>query len=240
MAMIQLIDEKPEISKLKTEFIIRNEPNQVRTMVMEGNIDFAVLPTTTAALLYNKGENYILAAIPIWGTLYLFGKDTSIHSWNDLRGKRISLMAKGMTPDVLFRFLAAKNGIDPDKDISIDYSFPTHIELANAIISGNSDLGVISEPLVTMVMQKNPEIKPLIDLNAEWVKVFGESVPFAQTALLVKKELADKSPELVDEYLLKLQQSVTWVNSNPEQAARLIVKYDILPDSVLALRYSPL
>ncbi len=236
MAMIQMIENKPALgADFKTTFEIKNEPNQVKTMIMQGTPDFAVVPTTMAALLYNKGQEYILVAIPVWGTLYLFGSDSTIHSWDDLKGKRVSLMAKGNTPDVLFRFLAKANGIDPEKDILLDYSFPGHIELANAIASEISPLGVISEPMVSLVQQKNHHIHALLDLNIEWEKQFGDSIPFAQTALLVKKKFLKLHPDLVELYLSKLQESVNWVNTYPDSAAGLIKKYDILPDSSLAM-----
>jgi len=240
MAMIKMIEEKPVLNaRYNTVFEIKNEPNQVKALILKGTPDFAVVPTTMAALLYNMGQDYILAAIPVWGSLYLFGNDTTIRSWNDLKDKRISLMSKGNTPDVLFRYLASANGLDPEKDLQLDYSFPGHIELANAISSGISDLGVISEPMVSLVQQKNPMVKPLMDLNREWEKKFGDTIPFAQTALLVKKEFLAQHPEEVAEYLRKTEESVNWVNHFPNEAASMIKKYDILPDSVLALNSIP-
>jgi NitT/TauT family transport system substrate-binding protein len=240
MAMIRMIEDKPVLgNQFNTVFEIKNEPNQVKAMIMEGIPDFAVLPTTMAALLYNKGQDYLLAAIPVWGTLYLFGSDTSIHSWDGLKGKRVSVMAKGNTPDVLFRYLAKANGIDPEKDLQLDYSFPGHIELANAIASEISALGVISEPMVSLVQKKNPKVRPLLDLNLEWEKLFGDSIPLAQTALVVKKDFLATHPELVEEYLSKLEESINWVNNNPCEASALIKKHDILPDSSLAFLSIP-
>ncbi len=241
MAMILMIDEKPVLSgQFKTVFEIKNEPNQVKTMILKGIPDFAVVPTTMAALLYNKGQDYILVAIPVWGTLYLFGSDTSIQSWDQLKGKHVSLMAKGNTPDVIFRYLAKANGIDPDTDMEFDYSFPGHIELANAIAAEVSSLGVISEPMVSLVHRKNPKVKALLNLNEEWDKYFYGSIPLAQTSLLVKKEFVENHPELVEEYLAQLQKSIQWVNENPNQAAGLISKYGILPDSGIAVVSIPL
>ena len=240
MAMIKMIEDLPVLGDgFKTVFEIKNEPNQVKAMIMKGSPDFAVVPTTMAALLYNKGYDYLLAAIPVWGTLYIFGSDTSVHSWEGLKGKRVSLMGKGNTPDVLFRYLAVANGIDPEKDLLLDYSFPGHIELANAIASGISELGVISEPMVSLAQQKNPKVKPLIDLNLEWEKRFGDSIPLAQTSLLVKKEFLTNHPQLVEEYLEKISESIEWVNTNPDSAASLIKKFDILPDSALAVLSIP-
>ncbi len=61
-------------------------------------------------------------------------------------------MAWGMISDVLFQYLLKKNGIDPQKDITLDYSFPTHIDLANAAAAGRAELGVI-EPFKSLVIQ---------------------------------------------------------------------------------------
>lgn len=240
MAMIKMIEENDTLEgNITNEFIIKNEPNQVRIQILNEEVDFAVVPSTMGALLYNKTGKYILAAVPVWGTLYLFGSDTSIHNWEDLKGKTVSLMAKGMTPDIMFRYLAEQNQLDPEKDIDLDYSFPTHIELSNAIAAGLSDLGVISEPMVSIVAGKNKNVEPLINFNEEWIKLFGEDVPFAQTALLVHKEIAENYPDAVNDYLNKLENSIQWVNDQPEKAAQLLVKYKIMPDSITALHSIP-
>lgn len=240
MAMIKMIDEKPVLEGRKTTFLLKNEPNQVRDLMFRRAVDFAVVPTTMAAMLYNKDLPYLLTAIPVWGTLYLFGNDSTIKEWKDLKGKKVCLMGKGMTPDVMFRYLASRNGIDPDKDIIADYSFPTHIELANAIAAGVANLGVISEPLVSLVMEKNPNVRSIIDFNEEWVKIFGNTVPFAQTALLVHKELTEQNPVLVAEYLQELEKSICFVNNSIEEASALIEKYNILPERNLAKPSIPL
>lgn len=229
MGMVKMIDSLREAKNSEIEITIYNEPIQVRKLMLEGAVDFAILPTTMGAILYNKGVNYQLAAIPVWGTLYLFGQDTTIKSWSDLKGKRIYLMAKGMTPDVLFKQLLIQHEINPEQDIQADYSFPTHIDLANAVASGQAKLGVISEPLVSLVEQKNKNVKPIFDLNNEWQNVFPDT-PIAQTALLVNSNLAKTQKQKIEELMHQYQQSTLWVNQNPEKAAELIVKYNILPN----------
>lgn len=233
MGMVKMIDSLNQTTGVNIEITIYNEPIQVRKLMLEGAVDFAILPTTMGAILYNKGLDYQLAAVPVWGTLYLFGQDSTIKSWNDLKGKRIYLMAKGMTPDVLFKQLLIQNGINPDKDIKTDYSFPTHIDLANAVASGQAKLGVISEPMVSLVEQKNKKVKPIFDLNHEWQKVFPET-PIAQTALLVKRDFASKNKDIMKNILYHYKKSTDWVNKNPEKAAELIVNYKILPNAKVA------
>jgi|GEM_PF-3982680 len=63
---------------------------------------------TLAFLLYgcrNSTQNsdsistYTIA-IPVWGTLYLFGSDTTINRWEVLRGKKVNVMAKGIQSQI--------------------------------------------------------------------------------------------------------------------------------------------
>jgi len=238
MGMIKMIDSLNQCKDADIKITIYNEPIQVRKLMLSKEATFAILPTTMGSILYNKEVSYQLAAIPVWGTLYLFGTDTTITQWSDLKGKRIYLMAKGMTPDVLFRHLLIQNGINPEQDVIIDYSFPTHIDLANAVAAGQASLGVISEPMVSMVVQKNKTVRSLLDLNYEWNKIHPD-IPIAQTALLVKSGFAKENPEKIKGIMKACKVSSDWVNKNPEQAAQLIAKYKILPDSLTALMSIP-
>jgi len=236
MGMIRLIDSISRADDPGIKIEILNEPLQVRKMMLDGSADFAILPTTMAAILYNKGLDYRLIAIPVWGTLYLFGSDTSITRWEDLRNTRIYAMARGMTPDVLFRYLLQKNGISPDTDITLDYSFPTHIDLANAVAAGQADLAVISEPLVSLVMNRNKNVRPIFDLNREWDRQQG--IPMAQTAFSGSAEVL-KHPQRVEPLISAYERSSRWVNQNPDSAAALIVKHRILPGVEVARQSIP-
>ena len=236
ISMITMIDSLKTIDKQEMKFKIKNEPVQVRPLLFREKADFAVVPTNMASILYNKGVNYKVAAIPVWGTLYLFGAE-KVNDWQALKGKTIHLMAKGMTPDIMFRYLLTQHGIDPIKDVNLDYSYPTHIELANAVASGKAKMGVISEPLVSMVMNKNKNVNPIFSLNEEWKKKTNKEIP--QTALLVNKELASENPELVNSFLSEYKKSVQWVNTNPESAAKLIVKHEILNNEEIAAQSIP-
>ena len=237
MGMIRLIDSLSRGNKHNVKVKILNEPLQVRKMMIDGSADFAILPTTMAAIVYNKGLDYQLIAIPVWGTLYVVGSDPTINRWEDLRGKRVNVMARGMTPDVLFRYLLQKNGINPDRDITLDYSFPTHIDLANAVAAGQADLGVISEPLASLAMQNNKVLRRIFSLNDEWSKYQG--IPLAETAFMAKKRVIKNNRQMVEKLISGYETSTKWVNQNPDSAALLIVKYNILPNAEVALNAIP-
>ena len=240
MGMIQMIDSLHRTSDTTLKINIYNEPMQVRKEMINGTVDFAILPTTMAAVLYNKGLDYCVVAIPVWGTLYLVGNDSDdkINDWKDLKGKTVHVMAKGMTPDLLFRYLLKENGLQPDKDVLLDYSFPTHINLANAVTAGRAQYGVITEPYASIVEHHNSSIRSILDLSTEWKKVQG--APLAETALLCKKELIISHPEIVKRVIEQYANSTQWVNSNPKPATRLIAQYNILPDTTAILHSIPL
>ncbi|MCI2083152.1 MAG: ABC transporter substrate-binding protein [Bacteroidales bacterium] len=232
MGMIQYIDSVDNAPHSNVKVMILNEPMQVRKMMLDGTADFAVLPTTMAAVLYNKGLDYKMVSVPVWGTFYLFGNDSTVKGWDDLRGKRVNVMARGMTPDALFRYLLERNGLDPERDLTLDYSFPTHIDLANAVAAERVSLGVVSEPYVSLAMRKNNHIHIILDLNAEWNKVQG--IPIAETAFIGKDSVLKSDAGFVKKLEAAYAYSTKWVNEHPDSAAVLMVKYGLLPDVATA------
>jgi NitT/TauT family transport system substrate-binding protein len=216
---------------------ILNEPLQVRKMMLDGTADFAILPTTMAAIMYNKGLNYKLIGVPVWGTLYLVGQAGGVTRWEELKNRRIYVMARGMTPDVLFRYLLLKNNLNPDRDVSVDYSFPTHIDLANAVAAGRAGLAVVSEPLASLVMQKNKAVKLIFNLEKEWCRF--ENFEIAETAFLGKESVIQSDRNIVEAIISAYAFSTGWVNQYPDSAAVLIVKHGILPDRDVAVRAIP-
>lgn len=237
MGMIRMIDSLNNGTGHSLEVKILNEPLQVRKMMLDGTADFAILPTTMAAIMYNKGLKYKLVGIPVWGTLYLAGSDSGVAGWEDLKNKRIYVMARGMTPDVMFRYLLRKNGIDPDKDVTLDYSFPTHIDLANAVAAGQAGLAIISEPLASLVIRRNKNIRMIFSLEKEWNKL--DNIAIAETAFLGKESVINNDPDIVKRIVSAYSFSSRWVNKYPDSAATLIVKYGILPDNEAAFNAIP-
>lgn len=235
MGMILMADSLQRASSATDISVdIYTEPMQVRKAMLEGSADFAALPMNIAAVLHNKGLEYSLAAVPVAGSLYLAGSDSSIHDWEDLRGRKVYIMARGMTPDILFRYLLSKNGLLPDEDVTLDYSFPTHTDIASAMAAGRVPLGVITEPYLSSVMMKNGDIRPILDLNGEWIKVSGGSI--AETAFMVKTSLLREQPKVVERVLNSYESSSEWVENHPDSAAVLLVRHGIISDIAAARR----
>ena len=94
ISFIQLIDKPLMIDGKRTEIIFKSDPQQIQALMMRNELDFAVLPTVMAANLYNKGVDFKIVAIPVWGTLYLLSNQPGIKSFADLEGKTIEEVCK--------------------------------------------------------------------------------------------------------------------------------------------------
>ena len=77
----------------------------------------------------------------------------------------------------------------------------------------------------------------IFDFNDEWSKKQGS--PIAFTAFMVRKDLAKSNSALVDEIANGYEKSSVWVNQNPDSAADLMVKYEVLSNREIALQAIP-
>ncbi|HLF33587.1 MAG TPA: PhnD/SsuA/transferrin family substrate-binding protein [Cyclobacteriaceae bacterium] len=235
VSIVQMMERgKLTAGEIPIEFIIRSEPGQIQSLMFHEEVDFAFLPSTTAAILYNSGFNYQAIVVPLWGSMYLVGSDPAITTVRDLRGKSVGQMGRGVVPDIVLRYILIQSGLEPDEDVRIDYNFPSHIELASAVKAGITSLGVLSEPQVSLIINQNPRLGVMLDLTREWCQVTGDSIPFAQTVMMVGNTFSRNNSRIVDQFLEDFRKNIEWINMNPAGAAALIVKHRIIPDSIAA------
>jgi len=231
--IIKLFEDTPDLGEnVSIEFQVLPTPQEMVARVAGGEIDFAVFPSNMAAKLYSEGPGYKLGAITGMGVLSLVSRDPSIVSWSDLKGKTVNSVGKGATPDYLFTYLMQENGLDPAKDVQVDFSITNGAQLAQLIIGGKKDSAVLPEPFVTLVTKKAPDVKPVLDFQEAWKELRGSENSYPITVVVVKPELAEKRPEVVRAFLDAYAQSINWVNSHPEEAAPLIEKYGIMPAAI--------
>ncbi len=227
ISLIKMIDEKPILGDgVTVAYAVEQSPDVLSSKILSGEMEIATIPTNMAASLYNKGVPYQMAATNNWGVMYVVSNGVPINNWSDLKGKTIGAVSKGAASDVVFKYLLSKNAVNPDQDLSINYS-PSPVELAQMLIAGKTKLAALPEPWVSVVQSKNPQIKMVLDLQKEWTRMQGADTPFAQTCLVVNKNFAAKHPAVVEAFLTEYAGSIAWVNKNPQPAAALIKKNDI-------------
>ncbi len=237
ISMMRLIDQPPVIDGRKVKIIVQPEPQQIQSMMVRNQLDFAMLPTVMAANLYNKGVDYRVLAIPVWGTLYVMTNDESIHDTSDLNNMSIHIFGQGTTADVLFRHFMQSKQLE---NIHVDYSFSTNQELALALLNRRVRTAIVSEPLVSMLISKDSSIRIISELTLETGQHHLQNDMFAQTAFLVNSTFAEKEPEIVEKLLSHVEASSMSTRLQREKTAYLLFEHNFMDDVNTALRSIPL
>lgn len=233
VGMLKLMETKPSFDGVPSTYEVVSTPDLMVSRLITGAADFGFLPLNLAANLYAKGIPIQLAATTGDGVLYIVSSRTDIHSLSDLKGKRIYDIARGSTPEFLLDYLLEHNGIDPHRDVTIDFTY-SHIELAAQLAAGRVDLAVLPEPFVTIALSKNKSLRVVIDLQKEWEKLQDASKPYPTTAFVVRRSLAASHPEVVKQVLAAERRSIEWADAHPEQAGALAERYLGMPAGVIA------
>ncbi|GAU78869.1 ABC transporter substrate-binding protein [Fusibacter sp. 3D3] len=225
LSMIKMVTENPVISENVTiEYEMIESTDVLTTTLINEEADIAIVPTNMAAVLYNKGIGYKMAGVSVWGILYVISSE-DIQSIEDLKGKSISTIGRNMTPDAMLRFVLTQNGINPDEDLTLEY-FSGASELATHYISGEGNLSIAPEPVLTSMLMKRQDSKVVLDLQEEWKKVTGMD-NYPQVSIIVSEKLANESPEVVKAFLETYSEGIDWVNANPTDAGKYYEALDI-------------
>ena len=205
---------------VKAEYIIVSSPIEAVAKMTSGEIDAAFLPVNLAAKLYNKGLKYRLAAVSGLGSLYMLSTDSAVKEWPDLEGRRIYLTGKGATPDYLLRYLLIKNGMDPEKDVQLDFSAGAP-QIVQLIAAGKADTAFIPQPFALQAAVKTPA-EIVLDPQQALMELSGASRAFPFTAFVLSERLVSSRPDAAESLSRALGDSIEWVLANPKDAAAVI------------------
>lgn len=214
-----------------------SDPQEIAPLLVKGEVDIAALPINLAANLYKKtGGGIQILALNTLGVLHIVSKDGSVKSLADLKGKTVYSTGQGSMPEYVLNYILEKNGIDPAKDIDIQYK-TAHNELATLAVEGKVDICVLPEPFATKVTAKNTEYKKTVDLTAEWDKVCDTKL--AQGCVVARTEYIRQNPEIIKEFLQFNEFSVNYLLSNPEASALFLTEKGFFDSADIALAAVP-
>jgi len=233
IAMLKMIhDQTLLLDRAEVTYESLNTTDLLVAELVGEKTDFAIAPTNLAAKLYNKGIPYKLVSVNTHGNLYMVTSNKELQTWDDLKGEEVYMIGQGLVPDLIFRYLAEANGVIPDEDFTIVYLAGAS-EVASTYLSGKATTILMPEPVLSVVKTKTDDIQILFDFQDEYEKVTGSKAGFPQAGLLVKNELIETEPEVVEAFIQGMQASCIWVNEEPETAASYITELDLgIPEPV--------
>ena len=220
-------------------YTLAGSADELTPAFIKGDLDIICVPANLAAVLYNKTEGQVATlAVNTLGVLYIVenGGET-VRSMADLKGRTLVAAGKGSTPEFGLRYLLEQSGLDPDKDVTVDWK-SEHAECVAALAAGTADLALLPQPFVTVAQGKLENLRVALDLTAEWDALDNGSAMITGVAV-ARRELAEKRPELVDAFLEGYAASVDWVNENTAQAAEMISAQGIIESPAVAEKALP-
>ena len=237
MGMVRLMDEasRGSVDGVDYEFTIAAAADEVAPSIIKGDADIAALPANMASVLYNKTEGGVkVLAVNTLGVLYIVENGDTITSVADLKGRTIYASGKGATPEYALNYILTGNGIDPEKDVQIEWK-SEHTECLSALLEDENGVAMLPQPFVTTAMTKNENIRIALSLTDEWAALQkdAESPSSLLTGVvIVRSEFAEAHPDQVEAFLNAYETSVAFTNEKVEDAAALIESFDIVPAAV--------
>ena len=224
------------------EFTMYGAADEIVPMLVKGELDAAAVPANLAATLYQKTSGAVeVACINTLGVLYVVELGNNIQSVEDLKGATILSTGKGTTPEYVLRYVLAQNGIDPDRDVTIEYlSEATEVAARLTMPSTDSQtlVAMLPQPFVTSVVaQSEGGVRVALDMNEEWQKVAGSKL--VTGVLVVRKDAVEADPEAFAGFLNGYEASVETANTDLAGTAALCEAYGIVAKAALAEKALP-
>lgn len=213
------------------DYRICGTADEIATGLIKGELDAACVPANLAGVLYNKTEGKIkIAAVNTLGVLYILSKGVDISSVADLKGQTIYTTGQGTTPEYTLRHILSENGIDPDKDVTIEYMSEA-TEVLQKASAMDSAVVMLPEPFVEVAKTKDSAFETVIDLTKEWEKIHDDS-SIVTGVLVVSEDYASSNENALKTFLEEYKASSENATANIEETASLLEKYDIIKTAI--------
>ncbi len=233
MGMVKLLeDAQAGLTANQYSYTLAAAADELTPLLAKGELDIAALPANLASILYHKtGGEIQLLAVNTLGVLYIVENGSeNIQSVSDLKGKTLYATGKGTTPEYALRYLLAQHGLDPDKDVQIEWKSEA-TEAVSAMAAGEYDLAMLPQPFVTVAQSKLPDLRVALDLTAQWDALENGS-GMVTGVLVVRRAFAQENPGALQTFLAEYAESTAYANADPAGAAALIEAYGIVNAAV--------
>ena len=238
MGLVNLLSmEEDGTASMDYDLQLYGAADEIVPLLMKGELDMAAIPANLAATLYQKTNGGIQAvAVNTLGVLYVVEQGDTVQSMADLKGRTILSTGKGTTPEYVLRYLLTANGLDPDKDVDIQY-YSEATEVTAQMATTQDAIAVLPQPYVTAAGLKDDTLRVALDLTAEWDKVADTQLITGVT--VVRKAYAEEHPDVVAAFLADYAQSVNAANTDLDGTAALCEEQGVVAKAAIAKKALP-
>lgn len=228
LSLAKMMSTTKKLDGVQLEYKIEKLSDALVVDMLKREGDIAIVPSNFSAQLYNKNLNYKVLGTVGWGSFYVVSRE-NISSLEELKGKEIYTFGKGLTPDIIFQVILKSKGIDL-KDIKINY-LSSGNELAALYLGKKADTIVIPEPMLSKILTKNLGTNIVSNLNDEWKNLSNSDLGYPQATLVIKEEIYNSNPKIVESFVQKLKSSIAFLYKNPENSIQYIKENNLSLDT---------
>ena len=208
--------------------------DEVVAAISNGDADIAAVATNLAATLYNKTSGGVtVLAVNTLGVLSLLGNGQEVATVADLAGKTIYAPGQGANPEYILRYVLTGNGLDPDKDVTIQF-VGEGSELLTVWQTDPEAVIMAPQPVATSILMQNENAVTLFNMTDEWDKVSGGDSTLMMGCVIVRNEFLQENPGAVALFLQEYAASIEKAQSDVEGTAALCEQYGLIPKAALA------
>ena len=215
----------------KVEFVSWRTPDQLRAMALKGEADFLAMPSNLSANLYNRGLKLQQMNIGIWGILWMVARRDGLKTLADFKGQEVVMPFRGDMPDALFRLLCRKQGIDPDKDMTLRY-VASPLDAMQLLITRRADNALLADPAVAVGLRKSqsfpisvvaPSLYRSVSLQEEWGRVFNRAPRMPQAGIVMLGSRLGNTA-LARRFEEACEEAQHWCEANPDECGQIVAR----------------
>ena len=233
IGMAHLLDEDAKGSSMNDyEFTLASAGDEIKTKLLQGDLDIAAVPANLAAALYNATEGKIkLLAVNTFGVVSILEKGETVQSVADLAGKKVyaPATARGAIPELVFNYLLSVHGVT---DVTVEW-----IEATGLAAKLKSEAGAIvlsPEPNATAILANVEGSRRALHLGDEWAAL-DNGAEYVTGVVVARTAFIEENPTAVENFLKEYAVSVAYANESTAETARLTAEFKILsiPEKVI-------
>ncbi|MCY1388835.1 hypothetical protein D9M71_36180 [compost metagenome] len=212
----------------RVEFRLWQNPDQLRVLLANDEIDYSAAPVNLPALMAGRGLPVRLLNVSVWGIIWLVSRDPQVKGFADLAGKDVVLPFQRDLPAILIDELLLSHGLEPGRDLTLR-PVRDGQDAQALLLAGRAEHALLVEPAVSLLLWRNrtrggAPLYRVQSLESAWRQAFPRQPELPQAGLMTSAKRAHDS-DLGRAVEAAYAESARWCAAQPRDCAELVHRH---------------